>query len=606
MVREGQRIVDSRVDIRLQRHAHREALARRDVRIGREVVRQRGALAAQRPEQPVRVVFRAHARRAGGARAHRAVLDPRAGRLDAGRAVIAEREAHADDGRERRQMTVAQPVALDRVADRVRQRRPRAQRVEMRVAVAQRIRAALGGELGRRRVRVVAQVGRDVARHLARGRRIVAQPHHREHVREPRHADADPPLLIRLARMRGERPARDVERVVEQAHLDAHGRVERGEIEARLAAGAERIAHEARQIDRAEHRAAVGRQRLRAARARRVDPLAAAQRIGGVDRIDEYEAGPRAVARGRHDLAPHVARGHARVRPCAVRAGQRAARRVARRRHVPQRPRQILLDRLHECVGGGHRELERRPARMPARMPVLRGGEREQIRVIAAQHRELRAAAAVALARLRADPVEPVERRAHAGRIGMVRVGPRAGGRDGREVVADVGAHREREARFVERLVEVRMKARERGGGADRMHEAARHRLIRRGARARHDAARAERAVQQVPVEAPRRARTGRHRLRERERTRDPRARLSARMLAGQRVAVGEYGVADRLVVHVADHADERIGVGNGARAFVDRPQAACASRAVRRAARRAVRRAVRRAARQATWRVVR
>lgn len=228
---------------------------------------------------------------------------------------------------------------------------------------------------------------------------------------------------------------------------------------------------------------------------------------------------------------------------------------------------------------------------MPARMPVLRGGEREQIRVIAAQHRELRAAAAVALARLRADPVEPVERRAHAGRIGMVRVGPRAGGRDGREVVADVGAHREREARFVERLVEVRMKARERGGGADRMHEAARHRLIRRGARARHDAARAERAVQQVPVEAPRRARTGRHRLRERERTRDPRARLSARMLAGQRVAVGEYGVADRLVVHVADHADERIGVGNGARAFVDRPQAACASRAVRRAARGAVRR---------------
>ncbi|MBK3336185.1 hypothetical protein GA845_14750 [Burkholderia pseudomallei] len=68
------------------------------------------------------------------------------------------------------------------------------------------------------------------------------------------------------------------------------------------------------------------------------------------------------------------------------------------------------------------------------------------------------------------------------------------------------------------------------------------------------------------------------------------------------------------MVVHVADHADERIGVGNGARAFVDRPQAACASRvvrraargAVRRAARRAVRRAVRRAARQATWRVVR
>ncbi|EBA46847.1 hypothetical protein BURPS305_2535 [Burkholderia pseudomallei 305] len=46
--------------------------------------------------------------------------------------------------------------------------------------------------------------------------------------------------------------------------------------------------------------------------------------------------------------------------------------------------------------------------------------------------------------------------------------------------------------------------------------------------------------------------------------------------------------------------------MGNGARAFVDRPQAACASRAVRRAARGAVRRAVRRAARQATWRVVR
>src|SRR5690606_5730782 len=82
----------------------------------------------------------------------------------------------------------------------------------------------------------------------------------------------------------------------------------------------ERAAHEAAQVDAAEVAAAIGRQRLLAARVGRLDALAIGEVVVAVDRVDEQDAGLRMVVRARHDLLPQLARPYPAIDPLAVRA----------------------------------------------------------------------------------------------------------------------------------------------------------------------------------------------------------------------------------------------------------------------------------------------
>jgi hypothetical protein len=74
------------------------------------------------------------------------------------------------------------------------------------------------------------------------------------------------------------------------------------------AAGLERVAHEAGQVDRAQAAAAVGRQRLLGAGVGAGNGLAVRQVVVAVDAVQEQHAGFGMVVGGPHDLVPQVAR----------------------------------------------------------------------------------------------------------------------------------------------------------------------------------------------------------------------------------------------------------------------------------------------------------
>ena len=145
----------------------------------------------------------------------------------------------------------------------------------------------------------------------------------------------------------------------------------------------ERLAHEARQVDRAEQARAVGRQRLLAAGVGGADVLAPPVVVHLVDAVDQDEARLGEVVGRRHDDVPHAAR-RQRLVDLAAAPGRRHARRscsvrrplapdeLRRRRRACARPGRIpcvssgkarfqsrvLAHRLHEFVGDQQREIE--------------------------------------------------------------------------------------------------------------------------------------------------------------------------------------------------------------------------------------------------------
>ncbi len=109
-----------------------------------------------------------------------------------------------------------------------------------------------------------------------------------------------------LAALLLERQAVDLHHVVEHAREHAHHfailvPVELGELR-------ERMAHEAREVHRAEEARAIGRQRLLAAGVRGADVLAPPVVVHLIDAVDEDEARLREIVGGRHDDVPHAAR----------------------------------------------------------------------------------------------------------------------------------------------------------------------------------------------------------------------------------------------------------------------------------------------------------
>ena len=135
-------------------------------------------------------------------------------------------------------------------------------------------------------------------------------------------------LAIASSRCCGERPGGDVEHVVEHAHRDLR-RPRRTRRSRTRASGSNGVAHEAREIDRAEAAAAVRRQRLLGAGIGRLDRLAVVEVVVAVDAVEEQDARLGVVVRRAHDLVPQLAR----ARPCGRPTGRRRAgtrRRLAR------------------------------------------------------------------------------------------------------------------------------------------------------------------------------------------------------------------------------------------------------------------------------------
>ena len=142
----------------------------------------------------------------------------------------------------------------------VRQARGEVAARKIEVLVEHRERAALLRELDRCAVGAVAHELGDLRGRRARRIRVVAQAQHRERIAQAGEAQADAALGHRLLVLLLQRPGRHVEHVVEHAHRRIDHFSERIEIE--RSALVERIAHEAREVDRSQAAAAVGGQRL--------------------------------------------------------------------------------------------------------------------------------------------------------------------------------------------------------------------------------------------------------------------------------------------------------------------------------------------------------
>jgi hypothetical protein len=121
------------------------------------------------------------------------------------------------------------------------------------------------------------------------------------------------------------------------------------------------------------------------------------------------------------------------------------ARAVGRKR---ERPCGTGVDRAQKGVGDEHREIE---ARQRARLP-LRGDERLDVRVVAAQRRHHRTAARARGLNGSAHRIPDVHERHRSGRGAACSVGGLARWAQRREVVADPPALLERERTFTQSL----------------------------------------------------------------------------------------------------------------------------------------------------------
>src|SRR4051812_27742132 len=204
------------------------------------------------------------------------------------------------------------------------------------------------------------------------------------------------------------------------------------EVEAR--ALGERLGDVAREVDRAEAAAAVGRQRLLGAGIRRLDRLAVVQVVVAVDAVEEQDARLGVVVRRAHDLVPQLACPDLAIDPQTVGALVRLLARP-RFRLVDELELLVLLDGEHEVVRDADGDVE-----VGEVARVFRVDEILDIGVIAAQDAHLRAAASARRFHRLARAVEdahvgngsacPRARAFHLGTLGA----------DGREIVADAAA----------------------------------------------------------------------------------------------------------------------------------------------------------------------
>jgi hypothetical protein len=334
--------------------------------------------------------------------------------------------------------------------------------------VEERERAALARELDRCEVGPIAHRLRDPRRHRARFRGVVPQAQHDQRVAEPGVAEPDPALRHRLGVLLRQRPRRHLEHVVEHPHRDLAHPAERGEVELRLVG--ERTLHELREVDRAEVAAAVGGQRLLAARVRALDRLAVVEVVVLVHAVEEEHARLGVVVGRAHDLVPQAPCAQLAVDPLPVGAlvGTRFLRVGRRLGLVHELEVAVLLHRPHELVGHADRDVEVGQLAL-----VLGVDEVLDVGVVAAEHPHLRAAARAGRLDRLARAVEHAHVRHRSARARHRAVHERALRPDRREVVADAAAAAHRFRRLGERGVDAGPAVDDLGDRvADRLHEA--------------------------------------------------------------------------------------------------------------------------------------
>jgi hypothetical protein len=315
-------------------------------------------------------------------------VGPGEGRLDAVGGVVGEGQADGAGGGDRQQVRVAQAVLADLVLD-VGGRReaklpPDRYRSALNSGKAPRSRASSDrGQVG-----TVAHELGDLASPCRARRGVVAQAEHDQRVAQAGEAQAHAALGLRFGVLLRERPVGGVEHVVEHADGDVDHLAEAGVIELGLVA--EGVPDEGRQVDRAQAAAAVGRQRLFGAGVGGLDGLAVVQVVVRVHAVEEQDARLGVVVGRAHDLVPQLARAHLAVHPHAVVAlvGAGGLDLFGGLGLVHQLDVAVGLDGLHEGVGDADRDVEVGEVAF-----ILGVDEFLDVRVVAAQHAHLRAAA---------------------------------------------------------------------------------------------------------------------------------------------------------------------------------------------------------------------
>jgi hypothetical protein len=159
-------------------------------------------------------------------------------------------------------------------------------------------------------------------------------------------------------------------------------------------------------------------------------------------------------------------------------------------------PRLILFDRAHEFVrdGDGHVEI------VPAALRMLGLDEFEQVRMVAVEHRHLRASSGACAFHGTARRVEHVHIAARTGGRRTGGVNARTFRTDRRKVVTDPAAAAHRFGRLQQRDVDARqaLLVGTLNGVAYRLHETVNERRGDASARRAHDAASTECAMTQV------------------------------------------------------------------------------------------------------------
>ncbi len=293
----------------------------------------------------------------------------------------------------------------------------------------------------------------------------------------------------------------------------------RNSSQSKSASARERMAHETREIDRAEQARAVGRQRLLAAGIGRADVLAEPVVVHLVDAVDQHESRLGEIVGRGHDHVPHAPRGQRLVdlagdqalfvddvvvlhRPFAPDVAVRVVQvglldfvflAPERKRELPLR---IGFHRVHEFVGDQQRQVE---LAQPPRF-ALDADELHGIGMSDVEGAHLCAAPAAGGGHREAHLVVDIHERERPGRVGAGAGHVGAARPQRREFVANAAAGLEREPRLVHAAQDVihRIADGARDGAVDRGSGG----LVIERARIRGHTSGRHRALAQRPQEA--------------------------------------------------------------------------------------------------------
>ena len=205
-------------------------------------------------------------------------------------------------------------------------------------------RPALLGELRRLVVRLLVDERHEPVPEVERRLAVVRDPHPEQEIRPPHDAEADAPVgLDGLVDLR-QRVRVHLDDVVEEPHGQPHHALELGPVDRPLPVRLPSREHG--DVDGSQVARLVRQEGLLPAGIRRLDHPDLGRRVrgAGVDPVEEDHARVAGLPRGADDPVEHVAGGQPADHLAVVRGDQLVLL--------------TLLDRVHEPVGRGHRDVE--------------------------------------------------------------------------------------------------------------------------------------------------------------------------------------------------------------------------------------------------------